>query len=348
VTRVPTEPGYRKKLMKPSLTELTASLADRIVVLDGAVGTSLLAKGISEERFRGNRFADHPVSLSGNCDILSLSCPEEVTRVHHEFAAAGADIISTNTFNANSISQASRLTEPFLREMNETSVRLARLVADHHTQLEPRKRRYVAGVIGPTGRTCSEAPSESGVRLAHVAVDELRDAYAQQASALAGAGVDLLLIETMFDTANTRAALEAVAGVLQNFPDGPGIWISATVNEVGDRLLSGESISDFHQAVHDYDVFCVGLNCGYGVGMLRPALEDLASRCRMPVSVHPSAGLPNEHGRYPDSPDAMAAVIAQLGRAGLVNIVGGCCGTTPEHIRQISQAVGGLAPRAVP
>jgi 5-methyltetrahydrofolate--homocysteine methyltransferase len=324
---------------------LTGEISGRILVLDGATGTQIQALDLTETDFRGDLFKNHSVDLKGDYDILCLSRPEAVTAIHRAYLEAGADIISTNTFNATSIGQADYVPDIDVRDLNAAAARLAVDAASAFTGRDPSRPRFVAGVMGPTGKSCSipSDPSDPGRR--SVTFDEMVTAYAEQASGLIAGGVDVLLIETVFDTLNAKAALFAVREALDREGVDIPIWVSATVSGPQGRTLSGQTVEAFWVSISHARPLCVGLNCGLGAEALRPHLEDLARVAETYVSIHPNAGLPDELGRYNETPEAMAASIAAMAERGLVNIVGGCCGTTPEHTAALAAGVRGLRPR---
>lgn len=330
---------------KKQLSEL---LAERILILDGAFGTLIQAKELSESDFRGEQFADHPVDVLGNYDLLSLTRPDVIEEIHTVYLHAGADIIETNSFTANAISQADFHTEAFIRDMNLAAARLARQVADRFMAEDPSQPRFVAGSLGPTNRTCSISPDVNDPAYRNVTFDQLREAYREQAEALLDGGVDILLIETVFDTLNAKAALVAVSELFEQRGHAVPVWVSGTITDASGRTLSGQTPEAFWISISHADLFCVGLNCAMGAAGLRPHLAELARVADTMVSVHPNAGLPNELGGYDETPEQTASVLKEFAEAGLVNIVGGCCGTTPEHIRAIVDAVRDIKPRAVP
>ncbi len=324
---------------------LARELSGRILVLDGAMGTQIQALGLTEADFRGDLFSDHPVDLKGNFDVLCLSRPEAVAGIHRAYLRAGADIISTNTFNATSIGQADYGPGIDVRALNAAAARLAVEAAAGFSKSDPSRPRFVAGIMGPTGKSCSISsdPSDPGRR--DVTFDEMASAYREQASGLIAGGVDVLLVETVFDTLNAKAALLAVRETLDREGIDIPVWVSATVSGPQGRTLSGQTVEAFWISISHAQPLCVGLNCGFGAEALRPHLEALGRAAETYVSVHPNAGLPDELGRYRETPEAMAATIGSMAESGLVNVVGGCCGTTPEHTAALVEAVRGLRPR---
>lgn len=328
--------------MKVDIQEL---LNERILVLDGAMGTSIQTYGLSEQDYRGDRFRSHQCDLFGNNDLLSITRPDIIHDIHRKFLEAGADIIETNTFNSTSISQADYHTQELVPEINAAAAGLAREVALEYTDKNPLKPRFVAGSLGPTNRTASISPDVNNPGFRSVSFDDLVEAYQEQALALVEGGADLLLVETIFDTLNAKAALFAI----QNTPECRDVplMVSATITDASGRTLSGQTTEAFIISVSHAPITCIGLNCALGAAQLRPYLQILAEKAPYFVSVHPNAGLPNEFGGYDQSPDEMAAQIEEFLKEGLVNIVGGCCGTTPEHIQKMSGLVKKYSPRSL-
>ena len=328
--------------------ELKRVLGERILVLDGAMGTMIQTHGLEEADYRGERFRDHPRDLKGNLDFLSLTQPAIVRDIHHAFLAAGADIIETNTFNGTSISQSDYGTQRYVREMNFESARLARAAADAMTAQTPDRPRFAAGALGPTNRTASISPDVNDPGFRNVSFDELAAGYGEAARALIDGGVDLLIIETVFDTLNCKAAIYALLALFDEIGRRLPIMISGTITDRSGRTLSGQVTAAFWQSVSHAKPFSVGLNCALGAQDLREYVQDLSGVAGVPVSVHPNAGLPNEFGEYDDTPEHMAGVLGEFARSGFINIVGGCCGTTPEHIAAIADSVAVVPPRSVP
>ena len=320
----------------------------RILILDGAMGTMIQGYGLSEAQYRGVRLADHPRDLQGNNDLLCLTQPQVIAEIHRAFLDAGADIIETNTFNANAISQADYGTEQLAYELNLAAARLARGVADEATARTPDRPRFVAGALGPTNKTASLSPDVEDPSSRNVTFDELVAAYKEQARGLVDGGVDLILIETVYDTLNCKAAYFAVDDLFEELDCRLPVMISGTVVDASGRTLSGQTAEAFWVSVSHMRPFSVGLNCALGADQMRPHLETISAAADTLVSVYPNAGLPNEFGEYDDTPQHMAHVLAEFADSGFVNIVGGCCGTTPDHIRAIAAAVAGLPPRRVP
>ena len=320
----------------------------RILVLDGAMGTMIQSHRLDEGDYRGDRFAGHAASLRGNNDLLSLTRPDVITGIHAAYLDAGADVIETNTFNANAISQSDYGTQDAVAEMNRAAARLARDAADAATARTPDRPRFVAGILGPTNRTASLSPDVNDPGARNVTFDNLVAAYGEQATALIDGGVDLLMVETVFDTLNAKAALYAIDQTFERIGRRLPVMVSGTITDRSGRTLSGQTTEAFWISVQHAGLFAVGLNCALGAEELRPHLEDLSAVADTLVSCHPNAGLPNAFGEYDQSPQQMAAIVEDFARGGMVNVVGGCCGTTPAHIRAIAEAVAGLPPRAVP
>lgn len=317
----------------------------RILILDGAMGTMIQQYNLTEQDFCGERFRETPGQLKGNNDLLCLTRPDVVQDIHRKYLSAGADIIETNSFNATCISQSDYHTEAVVREMNLAAARLARQAADEFTALTPDKPRLVAGSVGPTNKTCSMSPDVNNPALRAVTYDELLDAYREQMEALLQGGVDALLIETVFDTLNAKAAIRAAELSMQTMGREVPLMLSVTVADVGGRTLSGQTLDAFLASVQHADIFSVGLNCSFGARRLKPFLQQLSARAPYYVSAYPNAGLPNSMGQYDQSPDEMAAEVAEYVAEGLVNIIGGCCGTTEQYIARFPALVQGVVPR---
>lgn len=321
-------------------------LKERVLVLDGAMGTSIQNYQLSEKDFRGDRFQDHHKDLIGNNDLLSITKPEIIKEIHREFLNVGADLIETNTFNSTSISQADYHMEDLVGEINFASAQLAKEVASEFSNNDPSKPRFVAGSLGPTNRTASMSPDVNNPGFRSVSFDDLVEAYREQTLALIEGGVDLLLVETIFDTLNAKAALFAIQGIpaCQDIP----LMVSVTITDASGRTLSGQTTEAFLISVSHAPITSIGLNCALGAAQLRPYLQVLAKRAPFFVSVHPNAGLPNEFGAYDQTPEQMANEIELFLKEGLVNIIGGCCGTTPEHIKALSNLAEKYSTRSVP
>jgi len=317
-------------------------------VLDGAMGTMIQRHRLTEEQFRGARFAAHPKPLKGDNDLLCLTRPHVITEIHRGYLAAGADIIETNTFNGTRISQSDYGLEAIVRELNTAAARLARAVADAFTAQTPERPRFVAGILGPTNRTASISPDVNDPGFRNVTFDGLAAAYAEQTEGLLDGGVDLLLVETVFDTLNCKAALFAVREVLRARGLDVPLMVSGTITDKSGRTLSGQTAEAFWNSISHAGLFSVGLNCALGARQLGPYLEELSRVADVPVSCHPNAGLPNAFGEYDETPEEMASVLGEYAANGWLNLVGGCCGTTPDHIRAIAAAVAGAHPRKSP
>ena len=318
-------------------------LENRILILDGGMGTMIQRHPLTEAEFRGERFSEWPVDVRGNNDLLTLTCPEIISEIHRGYLAAGADIIETNTFNSTRISQADYGMEDLVPELNREGARLAREAADAFST--PERPRWVAGIVGPTSRTASISPdvSDPGARNTNFA--ELRETYEEATRALLEGGVDFLMIETIFDTLNAKAAGYAVLEVLSEWPHTVPVLISGTITDQSGRTLSGQTPEAFWYAMKHLKPLAIGFNCALGAKDLRPHLEEVSRVADTYITTHPNAGLPNEFGQYDETPEQMAAVIEEFAKSGLLNIIGGCCGTTPEHIRAIAEAVAPFAPR---
>jgi 5-methyltetrahydrofolate--homocysteine methyltransferase len=337
-----------------TLDTLNALLARRILVIDGAMGTMIQRYKLGEADYRGDRFGAHVKELKGNADVLNLTRPDAISAIHHEYLDAGADIIETNTFNAQAISQADYALEPFVRELNVAGARLAREAADAWTARTPDKPRFVAGAMGPTNRTLSISPDVNDPAFRAVTFAQVCDAYAEQVRGLLDGGVDLLLVETIFDTLNAKAALVAIQEVYEErfgrggsrtAPTPPPVMISVTITDRSGRTLSGQTIDAFYVSIEHAKPFSVGMNCALGARDMRPYLAELSALASCWTSAYPNAGLPNAFGQYDEQPADTSALLHEFAESGLVNIVGGCCGTTPDHIRAVVKAVDGVKPR---
>jgi 5-methyltetrahydrofolate--homocysteine methyltransferase len=330
------------------VTRLEHQLADRILVFDGAMGTMIQAHQLEEADFRGKRFADHRSLLKGNNDLLSLTRPDLILDIHRSFLAAGADFIETNTFNATRISQADYGTESLVREINRESAVLARTAVDDYRAGGVERECFVLGALGPTNRTASLSPDVNRPEYRNTSFDQLRHAYAEAALGLVEGGADLLIVETVFDTLNCKAALFGVAETFDALGYRLPVIISGTIVDASGRTLSGQTVEAFWNSIRHTRPFAVGLNCALGATEIRPWIKELARVADCPVSLYPNAGLPNELGDYDDTPEHMAQVLADFAQQGLLNLVGGCCGTTPQHITAIVEAVRDKAPRTLP
>ncbi|MGD2130415.1 MAG: methionine synthase [Lysobacterales bacterium] len=331
-----------------AVQRLSQLLSRRIVLFDGAMGTMIQSHALEEADFRGQHFADHGTPLKGNNDLLSLTRPEIIAGIHRDFLEAGADILETNTFNATAISQSDYDTGNRARELNRASARLARSVADEFAANHPGRPVFVAGALGPTNRTASLSPDVNRPEYRNVSFADLRDAYAEAARGLVEGGADLLLVETVFDTLNCKAALFGIEQVFDEIEARLPVVVSGTIVDASGRTLSGQTVEAFWHSIRHTRPFAVGLNCALGAAEIRPWLQELARVADCPLSLYPNAGLPNELGEYDDTPENMAGVLGEFARLGLLNLVGGCCGTTPAHIAAIAAAVRGEAPRKPP
>jgi 5-methyltetrahydrofolate--homocysteine methyltransferase len=320
-------------------------LEERILVLDGAMGTMLQRYKFQEEDFRGERFKNWEYPLQGNNDLLSLTQPDAIAEVHRKYFAAGADIVETNTFSGTSIAMADYHMEELVYELNHESAKIAKKVADEFTANEPEKPRFVAGSMGPTNKTASMSPDVNDPGFRAISFDELRVAYKLQAEALLDGGADILLVETIFDTLNAKAALFAIEEVKEERNIEVPIMVSGTITDASGRTLSGQTAEAFLISISHIPLLSVGFNCALGASQLVPHLEVLSSRTDHAISAHPNAGLPNAFGEYDESPEQMALQINEYVEKGLINIVGGCCGTTPEHISAIANLVNKYDPR---
>lgn len=327
---------------------LIDQLNQRILVLDGAMGTMIQRFKLQEEDFRGSIFANHSHNLKGNNDLLILTRPDVIESIHRDYLAADADIIETNTFNATTISQADYGTQDWIEKINYEGARIARKVADEFTAMNPSKPRFVAGSMGPTNRTASMSPDVNRPGFRAVTFFDLVLAYSQQAKALVEGGVDILLVETIFDTLNAKAALFAISNVLDELQRDVPVMVSATIADISGRLLAGQTLEAFLASVSHYPLLSVGLNCAFGAEQLLPYIEEISAKSKFRISVHPNAGLPNQLGQYDQSAEQMATVVEKVLKSNLVNIVGGCCGTTPLHIEKIAGLVDKYSPRQIP
>ena len=327
---------------------LQSILAKRIMVIDGAMGTMIQQYKLSEEDYRGDRFKAYHQSVKGNNDLLVLTQPKIIADIHSEFLKAGADIIETNTFNANHYSMADYGMENLVSEINTEAAKIARKVADEHTALNPEKPRLVAGAIGPTNKAGSLSPDVNNPGYRSVTFNDLVKAYSEQIYALIDGGVDVLLVETVFDTLNSKAALFAINTIFEERNIEMPIMVSGTITDASGRTLSGQTPEAFYISISHSGLFSVGLNCALGAKQMRPFIEEISDVAECYVSCYPNAGLPNEFGEYDESPESMAAVIEDFAKSGFLNIVGGCCGTTPEHIKAIAETVAKYPPRPLP
>ena len=329
------------------ITSLLESFDQRILILDGAMGTMIQGYGLSEDDYRGDRFRDWPRDLKGNNDLLTLSRPQVIRDIHRQFLEAGADIIETNTFNSNAPSMADYGMESLVRELNTAAAQLARECADSHAAISG-SPRFVAGVLGPTNRTASISPDVNDPGYRNISFEDLASTYEESATALIGGGVDFLMIETIFDTLNAKAAIFAIKKSFAATGITLPVMISGTITDASGRTLSGQTTEAFWNSVRHIKPFMIGLNCALGAKELRPYVAELSRVANTRVSAHPNAGLPNEFGEYDETPEDMAEVVGEFAASGFLNLVGGCCGTRPEHIEAIKSAVQQSAPRAIP
>jgi 5-methyltetrahydrofolate--homocysteine methyltransferase len=327
---------------------LAGLFAERIAILDGAMGSMIQTYGLTDADFRGKRFAGHPHDLKGNNDLLSITKPEIIEEIHGRYFAAGADIVETNTFNSTAISQADYRLEPLAAELNTAAVAVARRAARTAEAATPGRRCFVAGAVGPLNRTLSMSPDVNRPDFRAVTWKQVVDAYVEQIRALVSGGVDALLIETIFDTLNAKAALFAAASVFDETSTTLPIMISVTITDASGRTLSGQTTEAFFNSIRHARPFSVGINCALGGRAMRPYIEELSRIADCYVTCYPNAGLPNAFGGYDETPEEMAAVLREFAASGLVNMVGGCCGSTPDHIAAIAAAVRGLPPRTIP
>lgn len=318
---------------------------ERILVLDGAMGTMIQRLGLTEEDFHPKGMEQHDILLKGDNELLSLSRPEAIKLIHEQYLEAGADIVETNTFSATSIAQGEHKCEHLVREMNLRSAELAREACDAFTKKDPSKPRFVAGALGPTNKTASLSPdvNDPGFRAVHF--DDLVAAYAEQVEALLDGGVDLLLVETIFDTLNAKAAFYAIEEVFDRRGSRVPLMCSVTITDASGRTLSGQTIDAFMISMGHVELFSIGLNCALGAAQMRPYLQVLSENASCLTSVYPNAGLPNQFGEYDETPEMTARLVGEFMRDGLVNIVGGCCGTTPDHIAALAREAAKHAPR---
>ena len=329
------------------MSNIKQALQNRILVLDGAMGTMLQAYKFTEADFRGERFKDYPTPLQGNNDLLSITQPEAIKTIHAKYFEAGADIVETNTFSGTSIAMADYQMEDLVYELNFQSAKIAKEVAVEMTKKEPHKPRFVAGSIGPTNKTASMSPDVNDPGFRAVTFDELRIAYKEQVEALVDGGADILLVETVFDTLNAKAALFAIEEVKDERNIDIPIMLSGTITDASGRTLSGQTAEAFLISVSHIPLLSVGFNCALGANLLQPHLEAIASKTNFAISAHPNAGLPNAFGEYDESPEEMGAQIEAYLKKDLINSIGGCCGTTPEHIKVIANIAAKYKPRKV-
>ncbi|MCL9980901.1 MAG: homocysteine S-methyltransferase family protein [Bacteroidia bacterium] len=323
-------------------------LNERIVIIDGAMGTMIQKYKLSEEDYRGEKFANYEHSLKGNNDLLVITQPQIIKEIHKDFLKAGADILETNTFNANSISMGDYHMQKWVIELNVEAVKVAKAARKEYVQEFGERPIFIAGAIGPTNKTASLSPDVNNPGYRGVTFDELVEAYTEQVLALIDAGADILLVETVFDTLNCKAALYAINTLKEERGLDIPLMVSGTITDASGRTLSGQTTEAFYNSISHGNLMSVGLNCALGADQMRQYVEELSRVSEVFVSCYPNAGLPNEFGEYDDSPEGMAKVIAEWCSHGWVNIVGGCCGTTPDHIRAIAHECKKFAPRPIP
>jgi len=329
------------------MTAIEKALQQRILVLDGAMGTMLQAYKFEEEDFRGDRFTTHPSPLKGNNDLLSLTQPEAIKAVHRAYFEVGADIVETNTFSSTSIGMADYAMEEWVYELNVQSAKLAREVADDFTKANPHKPRFVAGSIGPTNRTASMSPDVNDPGYRAVTFDDLVEAYSEQVRGLVEGGSDVLLVETVFDTLNAKAALFSIDVLKEENNWDIPVMISGTITDASGRTLSGQTVEAFATSVSHIPLLSIGFNCALGADQLLPYVRRLSKETEVMVSAHPNAGLPNAFGAYDQTPEEMRDLIEKYLQENLINIIGGCCGSTPEHIQLIAEVASNYSPRKI-
>jgi 5-methyltetrahydrofolate--homocysteine methyltransferase len=322
-------------------------LKERIMVLDGAMGTMIQRYKLEEKDFRNEKLKDHPHPLKGNNDLLSITRPDVIKEIHRKYLEAGADIIETNTFSSTTVAQADYHLEDYVYELNYQSAKIAREVADEFTKKEPHKPRFVAGAMGPTTKLASMSPDVNNPGFRAITFDQLVTAFKDQAKGLLEGGSDMFLIETITDTLNSKAALFAIQELFEEKGREIPVMISGTITDASGRTLSGQTTEAFLISVSHVPLLSIGLNCALGAAALRPYLQVLNDKAPFFVSAYPNAGLPNEFGQYDQTPDEMGAQIEEFLKEGLVNIVGGCCGTTPDHIKKIAELASNYKPREI-
>lgn len=346
------QPNHKSADLQPATRGREAQLRqiarERILILDGGWGTEFQKKSLGEADYRGDIFREHKGALKGNHDLLALTRPDIVAAIHDDYFAAGADITSTNSFSATAIAQADYGLEASAPQIAAAAARVARQAADAWTEKTPDKPRFVAGSLGPTNRTLSLSPDVNDPGFRAVSFDAVYEAYAQQIRAMAAEGVDILLIETIFDTLNAKAAIKAALDLFDGEIATLPIWISGTITDRSGRTLSGQTLEAFWNSVRHAKPFAIGLNCALGADLMRPFIAELARIADTLVSAYPNAGLPNAMGQYDELPHQTCGHLAEWMQSGIVNIVGGCCGTSPEHIAHLAQASRNLRPRLVP
>jgi len=322
-------------------------IKERILVLDGAMGTMIQAYNLKEEDFRGERFENYPSSLKGNNDLLSITQPQIISEIHKKYLDSGADILETNTFSSNSISMADYNMEDLVYELNFESAKIAKKLTDEYSIKDPSKPRFVAGSIGPTNKTASMSPDVSDPGFRAITFDELVISYTEQIKGLVDGGVDILLLETIFDTLNAKAALFAIDTYMENNKLDIPLMVSGTITDQSGRTLSGQTVNAFMISVSHMPIFSIGFNCALGADQLMPYVKRLSDKSEFYVSAHPKAGLPNAFGEYDQTPEEMQNLLEKYLKDGIVNIVGGCCGTTEEHIKLIAESAKKYSPRKI-
>ena len=330
------------------IAALKAAAKERVLILDGSWGAMIQTKGLVEADYRGSRFKDHPGQLKGNNDMLCLTRPDIVTGLHDAYYEAGADISETNTFSSTSIAQADYEMGAAVRDLNLAGARLGREAADRWTAKEPHKPRFLAGSLGPLPVMLSMSSDVNDPGARKVTFDQVHAAYTEQVKALHEGGVDLFLIETVTDTLNCKAAIKAILDLGDAGYEPLPIWISGTITDRSGRTLSGQTVEAFWNSVRHAKPFAIGLNCALGAELMRPHIAELSRIADTLVSAYPNAGLPNAFGEYDETPDETGHMLHDWAEQGIVNILGGCCGTTPDHIRHVAEAVRGMKPRAIP
>ena len=328
--------------------EIENLLSQRILLLDGGMGTMIQNHSLNEEDFRGERFANHQLNLKNNNDLLSITQPGIIFEIHNAFLDAGSDIIETNTFSSTSVSQADYELEDIVYELNYEATKIAREAADVQTRKTPKKPRFVAGALGPTNRRATVSPDKNDPGFRNINFDALVKAYSEALHGLVEGGVDLLLVETIFDTLNAKAALYAINEIKEERRIDIPIMVSGTITDASGRTLSGQTVEAFRISMNHIPILSIGFNCALGTKAMRPYIKELSDKAPFYVSAYPNAGLPNEMGEYDESPEAMGAQLEDFMQSNLVNIIGGCCGTTPDHIRAIANAISNKTPRALP
>lgn len=322
-------------------------LQNKVLVLDGAMGTMIQQYNFTEEDYRGSQFKNWHIPLKGNNDLLSITQPQAILEIHEKYLEAGADIIETNTFSSTSIAMADYDMQNWVEELNIASAQLARQAADKYQQQNPDKPRFVAGSIGPTNKTASISPDVNDPGFRAVSFDELKTAYKQQAKALIDGGVDILLVETVFDTLNAKAALFGIQELKEELNSDIPVMVSGTITDASGRTLSGQTVEAFLISLSHIPLLSIGLNCALGAQQLTPYLERLSKNSALYISAHPNAGLPNAFGEYDETPQQMQSQIKLYFEKNIINIIGGCCGTTPQHIKAIADLAASKSPRNV-